>query len=58
MAKIKFPKADKQALKALRSAVKKALIERKRLGVLMSIWKDDKVVTIPAHKINLKQFGL
>jgi hypothetical protein len=58
MAKIKFPPAHKQALKALRAAVRKALIERKRLGISMSIWKDGKVVTIPAKKINLKSLGL
>lgn len=42
----------------MRIAVKKAVTERKRLGVSLSIWKDGKVVTIPAKKINLKQLGL
>lgn len=58
MAKLKFPQADKQALKALRAAVRKVVIERKRLGISLSIWKDGKVVTIPAKKINLKALGL
>jgi hypothetical protein len=58
MKKIKRSSLSLKAQKALRDAVRKALIERKRLGVSMSIWKNGKVVTIPAKRINLKQLGL
>lgn len=51
-------KRAQQALKALRDAVRKVVIERKKSGVSLSIWKDGKVVTIPADKINLKSLGL
>jgi len=49
---------SKQALKALQEAVRKVVIERKRTGVDLSIWKDGKVLTIPADKIDMKKLGL
>ena len=50
-------KPTKQALKALQEAVKKVIIERKRTGVALSIWKDGKVLTIPASEIDLEKLG-
>ena len=54
---IKMSKPTKQALKALQEAVKKVIIERKRTGVALSIWKDGKVLTIPASEIDLEKLG-
>lgn len=54
MKKSRSSRPDKYALKALRVAVGKAIRERKKSGVSMSIWKNGKVVTIPAHKIDLR----
>jgi hypothetical protein len=49
---------DKKVVKAMRDAARKAIIARKKSGVSLSIWKNGKVVTIPASKINLKSLGL
>lgn len=57
MKKTILPLIDRKALGALRKAVKKLVIERKKSGISLSIWKNGKVVTIPAHKINIKQLG-
>lgn len=41
----------KKAGKALRSAVRKVLVEKKLRGHPAIIWKDGKVVKVPANKI-------
>jgi hypothetical protein len=56
--KTKLPAVVIAAQKAMRSAVREAMEERIRLGISASVWKDGKVVTIPAKKINLKNLGL
>jgi len=47
----KFSRSDLNALKALREGVKQALEERRKSGVSFSIWKNGKLVTVPAKKI-------
>ncbi len=39
--------------KALRKAVTEALIRHKRLGTPIVVWRDDKVVWIPAEEIEI-----
>jgi hypothetical protein len=56
--KVKLPAIVLAAQKSMRSAVREAIKERIRLGVSMSVWKDGKVVTIPAKKIDIKNLGL
>lgn len=51
MKKSKPTPSANSALKALREGVKKALEERKKNGVSFSVWKNGKVVTLPASKI-------
>lgn len=51
MKKTKTPRIDKNALKAMREAVHKVVEERKKSGISLSIWKDGKLVIIPAAKI-------
>lgn len=58
MKKYRMTALDKNAQKAMREAVLHLVKERKRLGIPLSIWKNGKVVTIPAKKINLKSLGL
>ncbi|MDE1921528.1 MAG: hypothetical protein KGI24_08815 [Candidatus Omnitrophica bacterium] len=41
-----------QAVKAMRKAVKNVIAERKLLGQPLIIWKDGKVVKIPASRLN------
>jgi hypothetical protein len=39
-----------QAFKALKSAVRKVVAERRRLGMPVIVWKNGKVVRIPADQ--------
>lgn len=41
-------------LQAMRKAIKRIAKERKNAGVSLSIWRDGKVVSIPAAKITVK----
>lgn len=58
MKKTKRRNSVSNVQKAMRAAVKKAVIERMHSGVSLSIWKNGKVVTIPARRIDLKSLGL
>ena len=49
----KAQKIHQQAEKAMREAVKKVVIEHKRLGMPLSVWKDGKVVRIPAKSVKV-----
>ncbi len=42
------------AEKAIREGVRKAMIDHKRTGDPIAIWKNGKVVWIPANKIPVK----
>lgn len=44
-----------EAEKALKRAVAKAIAEHKRNGIPIAIWRDGKVVRIPAAKIQLQE---
>ena len=44
----------KQAEKAMREAVQKVVIEHKRLKMPLSVWKDGKVVRVPAKHVKSK----
>ena len=54
MTKFKFAQLDKQAEKAMREAVQKVVIEHKRLKMPLSVWKDGKVVRVPAKQVKSK----
>ena len=41
------------ALRAMRRGVEKAVLEHRRLGVPMAIWRDGKVVQVSASHIRL-----
>lgn len=43
-----------KAEKALKQAVVKAMIDHKRTGDPIAVWKNGKVVWIPANKIQVK----
>ncbi len=43
------------ALRAMRRGVEKAVLEHRRLGVPMAIWRDGKVVQISASRIHLRR---
>lgn len=43
------------ALKALRKAVAKAIADHKRTGDPIVIWKDGKVVRVPADQIEVRE---
>ena len=58
MKKPKMSRMDKAVLKAMREAVKKLIEDGKKSGASLSIWKDGKVVVVPASKINVKKLGL
>ena len=49
------PKSDKvlldNAVKAMRAAVKKVIADRKMRGWPLIIWRDGKVIKIPADKL-------
>ena len=51
MVKFKFAKLDKQAEKAMREAVQKVVVEHKKLRMPLSIWKNGKVVRVPAKQM-------
>ena len=42
---------DKKAEKAMREAVKGVVLEHKKNGLSLSVWKEGKVVNIPAKKL-------
>lgn len=44
-----------RAEKALKRAVAKAIAEHKRNGIPIAVWRDGKVVRIPAAKIELQE---
>ena len=46
----------KKAMKALRSAVSKVIVEHKKSGIPMVVWKNGKVATVSAKtvKVDLK----
>lgn len=52
--KRKLDTYSKNAEKALREAVREALIDHKRTGDPVYVWENGKVVKIPAHKIPFK----
>lgn len=43
-----------KAEKALKRAVAKAIAEHKRNGIPIAVWRDGKVVRIPAAKIEVR----
>lgn len=44
-----------RAEKALKRAVAKAIAEHRRNGISIAIWKDGKVVRIPADQIEVRE---
>lgn len=54
MSRFRFDQLDKKAEKAMRQAVLKVAEEQKRRGRPLIVWKNGKVVRIPAAKIKLK----
>ncbi len=57
MKKVKqsHPPLAYRAEKALKRAVAKALAEHRRNGVPIAIWRDGKVVRIPADQIEVRE---
>ena len=41
------------ATRAMRSAMEKAVLEHRRMGVPMAVWRDGKVVQLSASRIRL-----
>ena len=50
----KAQKIHQQAEKAMKEAVQKVVLEHKRLNMPLSIWKDGKVVRVPAKQMKSK----
>jgi len=50
-----FPFMAHQAEEALRKAVAEAIAEHRRNGVPIAIWRDGKVVRIPADQIEVRE---
>ncbi len=50
---ITYP-SDLVVLRAMRKAVRRIVRERKKTGISLSVWKNGKVVSIPAAKIVVK----
>ncbi|MFA5975552.1 MAG: hypothetical protein WC859_05225 [Elusimicrobiota bacterium] len=50
----KIPLLAQKAEKALKTAVAKVLKEHKRNGVPIAVWRNGKVVTIPASRIRAR----
>ena len=46
---------EKLAEEALKEAVAEAIAERKRAGHPIAVWRNGKVVRIPAHQIELRE---
>ena len=53
--KQKLPRTAIQAEKALREAVYETIKDHKRTGDPIVVWRNGKVVRVPAKKINLKK---
>ena len=51
MLKTKSYQIHKLAGKAMRKAVEKVVIEHKKTGRPLAVWKDDKVVRVPAARV-------
>ena len=50
----KIPSLARKAEKALKVAVAKAIKEHKKNGIPIAVWKNGKVVTIPASRIRVR----
>ena len=51
----KSPRMVAQAEKALQSAIRKLIEERRRKGESIIVWKNGRVVRIPADKLGKKR---
>ena len=50
----KIPPLARKAEKALKIAVTKALKEHKKNGIPIAVWKNGRVITIPANRIRIR----
>lgn len=53
MKKHKLPTLFRKAQQALEIAVAKTILEHKREGLPLVVWRNGKVVHIPAHKLKV-----
>jgi hypothetical protein len=49
-----IPSLVKLANRAIKIAVRKALLEHKKMGVPIAIWQHNKVVCIPSRRIPIR----
>jgi hypothetical protein len=50
----KMPEIFKKAEKAMKAAIRQVMIDHKQKGLPMYVWRNEKLVSIPASRISLR----
>jgi hypothetical protein len=50
----KMPEIFKKAEKAMKAAIRQVMIDHKEKGLPMYVWRNEKLIRIPANRISLR----